>query len=214
LYVCIQLLAPRTPSFVNTLAYFVYSWFSLLLAGQRLQCTLLFLLVDIIVLALAARVNLFQDFFFVADLFPLALSIITLVLVSLLICIDLLLERAYTGRAQFEIGFFGVLSIFWLAFNAFSTSRWRQVPLQCSVIPDDFADERTWCKDLQALKAFVWINFLLCFCVAFFTLRYAVAQHLRGNKHVFKVSLSRFRPEASGGHGRSSEFLQFEKIED
>lgn len=34
---------------------------------------------DIIVLALSVRVNIFQEFFFVADLFPLALSIITLV---------------------------------------------------------------------------------------------------------------------------------------
>lgn len=34
---------------------------------------------DIIVLALSVRVNIFQEFFFVADLFPLSLSIITLV---------------------------------------------------------------------------------------------------------------------------------------
>lgn len=28
--------------------------------------------------------------------------------------------------------------------------------------PKEFFDERLWCKSLQALKSFVWINFLIC----------------------------------------------------
>ena len=28
--------------------------------------------------------------------------------------------------------------------------------------PKEFLDERLWCKSLQALKSFVWINFLIC----------------------------------------------------
>ncbi|KAH9475925.1 hypothetical protein JR316_0011487 [Psilocybe cubensis] len=176
-----------------------------------------FLLVDIIVLALATRVNQFQDFFYVADIFPLALSIISLILVVLLFTVDLALINSYTGRAQSEIGIFGVLSIFWLAFNAFSTARWRQIPFQCDSIPTDFVDEREWCKSLQALKSFVWINFLLCFGIAMFTLRYAIAEYYRGNKHIFQMPLSRYRPELRsdqhfGSGGRGSEFLQFEKM--
>jgi hypothetical protein len=96
------------------------------------------------------------------------------------LALDFALDNSYTGRAQFEIGVFGVLSVFWLAFNAFSTSRWGQVPFHCNSIPSgthsywnhynaihsfivkDFPDEITWCKNLQALKSFVWINFLIC----------------------------------------------------
>lgn len=104
------------------------------------------------------------------------------------------------ARPPFEIGFLSLLNIFWLgtsallayqffslrpcksiAFNSFSTSRWRHVPMACSAIPDgalqtfpkptsvtyfiylllEFADERVWCRDVQALKAFVWIEFAI-----------------------------------------------------
>jgi hypothetical protein len=87
--------------------------------------------INIIVLALAARVNQFQEFFcmspthtpscilthhrtVVADLFPLALSIITLVYLSLSLLLDLGLENPFTAKAHFEIGAFGLLSVFWL----------------------------------------------------------------------------------------------------
>ncbi|KAF8958404.1 hypothetical protein BDZ97DRAFT_1906502 [Flammula alnicola] len=164
-----------------------------------------FLFIDIVVLGLSTHVNRFQSFFYVADLFPLVLSIISLVLVVLLLTLDLALDNSYTGRPQTEIGVFGVLSIFWLAFNAFSTSRWRAIPFQCNSIPSDFLDERDWCKSLQALKSFVWINFLICLGIALFTLRYSITQYRRGNKHIFQMPLSRYRPEGS-------EFLQFEKL--
>jgi len=177
-----------------------------------------FLLVDIIVLALSNHVNQFQDFFYVADLFPFALSIISLVVVLSLLALDLALINSYTGRPQSEIGVFGVLSVFWLAFNAFSTSRWRQIPFQCDSIPSSFLDEQDWCKSVQALKAFVWINFLICLGITVFTLRYAISQYTRGNKHIFQMPLSRYRPDVVDqgftfyGAGRDSEFLQFEKL--
>lgn len=110
------------------------------------------------------------DILVFADLFPLGLSIATLILLSFLsvhhlpafdqftyfsprLTADLSLDNAYTGRAQTEIGIFGILSIFWLclsptyrilkrlnsslilAFNAFSTSRWAGIPLHCDSIP-------------------------------------------------------------------------------
>ena len=46
------------------------------------------------------------------------------------------------------------------AFNAFSTSRWRHIPLNCGSIPDEYADMRGWCVDVQALKSFAWIEFV------------------------------------------------------
>ncbi|KAF8191372.1 hypothetical protein BJ912DRAFT_925323 [Pholiota molesta] len=185
---------------------------------KKIAAQVAFLLVDIIVLALSASVNQFQDFFYVADLFPFALSIISMVIVVLLLAIDLALDNAYTGRPQVEIGVYGILSIFWLAFNAFSTERWSAIPFQCNSIPTEFADERLWCKSLQALKSFVWINFLLCLGIALFTLRYTIAEYYRGHKHIFQMSLSRYRPEQSDRDttffvGRDSEFLQhFEKL--
>ncbi|KDR70290.1 hypothetical protein GALMADRAFT_255196 [Galerina marginata CBS 339.88] len=176
-----------------------------------------FLLVDIIVLALSTKVNHFQEFFYVADLFPFALSIISLVFVVTLLTIDFALDNSYTGRPQTEIGIFGILSIFWLAFNAFSTARWRQIPFQCDSIPTEFLDERVWCKSLQALKSFVWINFLICFGITLFILRYAVSQYTKGNNHIFQMPLSRYRPELTSSdstfyRARGSEFLQFEKL--
>jgi len=183
---------------------------------KKLAGHVAFLFVDILVLALSTRVNQFQDYFYIADIFPFALSIVSLILVSLLLMIDLALDNSYTGRPQTEIGIFGILSIFWLAFNAFSTSRWSQVPFQCDSIPTEFLDERLWCKSLQALKSFVWINFLICLGITLFTLRYSVAEYGRGNKHIFQMPLSRYRPELKadqGIHGgRGSEFLQFEKL--
>jgi len=173
-------------------------------------------LVNIFVLALSARVNNFQEFFYIADLFPLALSIVTLVLLATMLALDFATTASYTGRPQFEIGAFGLMSIFWLAFNAFSTSRWRHVPMACGSIPSDYPDERQWCQELQVLKALVWIEWLIFFFTPLTTLRYAVSQHTRGNRHVFKMPLSRYTPSLRSGHevnyARDSEFLQFEKV--
>jgi len=172
------------------------------------------LLVNILVLAFSTRVNRFQEFFFMADLFPFGLSIATLIILTASIALDFAIEDSYTGRAQFEIGQFGLLSVFWLAFNSFSTSRWRMIPFRCNSIPSEFSEERVWCRDVQALKGLVWIEFLLCFVTALMTLRYAITQYRRGNKHIFQMSLSRYCPHVMSGwsnFARDSEFLQFEK---
>ncbi|KAJ8078444.1 hypothetical protein AAF712_012105 [Marasmius tenuissimus] len=161
---------------------------------KKLAAQGLLFFINILVLAFASRVNQFQEYFYVADLFPFALSIITLVLLTTMITLDLATTNAFIGRAQYEIGIFTVMSILWLAFNAFSTSRWSDVPLQCGTIPEDFSDIRTWCRDLQALKAFIWIEWLTFFLITVVTARYAVTQNTRGHKHIFKVPLSRYSP--------------------
>lgn len=33
-------------------------------------------------------------------------------------------------------------------------------------VPAEFSDEKTWCRDLQALKAFVWIEWVIRECSA------------------------------------------------
>ncbi|KAJ3737275.1 hypothetical protein DFJ43DRAFT_1046930 [Lentinula guzmanii] len=166
--------------------------------------------VNIIVLALSARVNLFQEFFFVADLFPLGLSIATLVILTVMLALDFACKNSYTGRPQFEIGVFAVLSIFWLSFNAFSTSRWRHVPMSCPAGADAV---KTWCQDVQALKAFVWIEWLIFSLTAYLTLRYTISQKSRGNKHILRMPLSRYSPflknDGTMNYIRNSGFLTF-----
>jgi hypothetical protein len=75
--------------------------------------------------------------------------------------LDFMVDNSPLARPPFYLGAELVLSVFWLAANAFSTARWRNIPLACDEIPDDFEDERHWCKDLQALKSFVWIQWVL-----------------------------------------------------
>uniref|UniRef100_A0A0W0FTB8 MARVEL domain-containing protein n=1 Tax=Moniliophthora roreri TaxID=221103 RepID=A0A0W0FTB8_MONRR len=154
------------------------------------------LLVTIIVLALSARVNQFQEFFFAADLFPLALSIISLVLLAIMqvpstriilfrvedltacyrLSMDFALSRSYN---KFEIGILSVMTVLWLVFSAFSTSRW--VSVSCGGIPDGFDDVRVWCRDLQALKAFVWIEWLAFLFSTLSTIRLSKTEKRRNN---------------------------------
>ncbi|TDL22514.1 hypothetical protein BD410DRAFT_748188 [Rickenella mellea] len=154
--------------------------------------------INIIVLALSARVNKFQEFFFMADLLPLGLSISTLILIFVSLLIDFALPDSFTSKPPFEIGLLSILAIFWLAFNAFSTARWRFIPMACSNIPNEFADEKLWCRDIQALKSFMWIEWLLIMSIVAFTLRYVITQASQGHKHIWSTSLSRYSPNSSG----------------
>ncbi|KAI0353354.1 hypothetical protein OH77DRAFT_1407319 [Trametes cingulata] len=161
---------------------------------KKLGVHVLLIVLDVIALALAARVNIFQEFFFMADLFPLGLAITTLIILFFTLVLDLLVKRMPTARPAFEIGLLYVLSIFWLAFNAFSTSRWRNIPMNCSSIPEEYPDERTWCRDVQALKSFVWIEFVALFFTASFILRYTITEHKRGRTQVWSGPLSCYVP--------------------
>jgi len=157
----------------------------------------LILVLDVAVVALAARVNIFQEFFFMADIFPLALSIITLVLLLVTLVVDFSGMNSYFTRPLFETGFLFTLSVLWLASNAFSTSRWRGIPMACSSIPADYASERAWCQDVQALKALIWILFVSLFVIAAFTLRYVLVESRRGRSHVWDAPLSRYNARAA-----------------
>lgn len=157
--------------------------------------------------ALSTRVNYFQDFFFVADKFPLIMSVVTMVLYSFIILLDYVSENAFVARPPFYLAVEAVLSIFWLAFNAFSTSRWRHIPLECNEIPREFEDERAWCRDLQALKSFVWVEWLFIFLSFAFTLRFVLTHHAQGRRHIWRTALSRYYRASPIKH--TSEFLQY-----
>ncbi|KAJ7176614.1 hypothetical protein C8R46DRAFT_988708 [Mycena filopes] len=162
--------------------------------SKKVAAHISILVLNLIVLILSARVNQYQDFFFIADRFPLILSIITFVLLGAMTVVDFVSSTSFTGRPQFEVGVLSVLGIFWLAFNAFSTSRWNSCPLNCSVIPSDFPDTVSWCQVLSALRVLVWVEWLMILFTAAFTLRFAISQNSRGNTHVFKTPLSRYTP--------------------
>lgn len=48
---------------------------------------------------------------------------------------------------------------------------------ELSPVVSDYADERTWCRDVQALKAFVWIEFAARMYI-FFLVAYSCVSHL------------------------------------
>jgi len=95
--------------------------------------------------------------------------------------------------------------------------------MACSAIPDEFVDERVWCRDLQALKAFVWIEFVILFITLSYTLYFVFSEHRAGNKHVWWTALSRYSksryPSSSDdnqsdmreGHRRQSSFWTFDR---
>jgi len=173
-------------------------------------------ILNIVVFALSARVNHFQDYFYVADILPLALSAVTFGIAVLAFLLDVGLRNSPTARPSFEIAVLLILSIFWLASNAFSTSRWSQIPLNCSTIPADYSDVRSWCRDLQALKAFVWVNLAVLLIAALVALQFSVMQHQRGQKDIWRTPLSRFthrethkRSETIGS--KIEDFLRFSR---
>ncbi len=87
---------------------------------------------------------------------------------------------------------------------------------------------RTWCRDVQALKSFVWIEFVArtyhptiaalartqsadpnmsrfsVFFTASFILRYAITEHKRGRKQVWNGPLSRYVPRDGPHHNEFS----------
>ncbi|KAJ6551473.1 hypothetical protein B0H19DRAFT_1030786 [Mycena capillaripes] len=173
---------------------------------KKVAAHIFLLLINIIVLALSTRVNQYQEWFFIADRFPFILSIITFVLLGIMTILDFVTNNSFTGRPQFEIGMFSVLGIFWLAFNAFSTSRWNAAPFNCGVIPSEYSDTVQWCQQLSALRVMVWIEWLIFFFTTITTLRYSVTQSSRGNKHIFQMPLSRYEPDTRADFNSAFEY--------
>jgi len=152
----------------------------------------LIVILDIVVLALAVSVNIFQEFFFVADLFPLTLSIATLAIFLVQVVLDSKSRNAYTARPAFEIPLLGVLTIIWLASNSFTTSRYMGLP-NCSVFTGDLAEERAWCRKAQGLLAVVWIEWAALLATTLTLARVTILRARRNNTAVWHTTLSRYR---------------------
>jgi len=174
------------------------------------------LLVNIIVLALSGHINHFQGFYYKADVFPFALSLATTVFLLTMLFLDINFKNSFTARPPFELAWLFITGIAWLAFNAFSTSRWRYVSLGlCGTIPSgsQFSPYRTWCHELQALRAFVWIEWVIFLFTFAYLLLWAISEHKKGRSDVWSTSMSRFEdaPTTARSH-TPSEFLQWEKF--
>lgn len=160
------------------------------------------IVLSIVVLALSVSVNTFQEFFFVADLFPMLLSIVTLVIMPLQIMFEVKFENAFTARPAFEVPLLGALTIVWLVVNCFSTSRYTSLP-NCSVFSDGIDGEEGWCHSAQALRIIIWIEWLALLLTALMLTRAAIVEARRGNTAVWHKTLSRHRRS-----NQSRDFLQ------
>jgi len=183
----------------------------------RFKVYALLLLVNTCILALSAHINNFQNFFYRADVFPFALSVVTMVFVFTMICMDIKFKNTVTARPPFELGWLVVFGTLWLASNAFSTNRWKYVtPAICKTIPADaqYAPYRTWCHELQALRALVWVEWIMFLCTFVYLLRWTITQRNSGRSDVWSTAFSRFSVHSSTQmlhhDTANSEFLQWE----
>jgi len=160
--------------------------------GKKLLAYAFIVALDIVALALAVSVNAFQEFFFAADLFPLALSIATLAILLVQIALGLRSKSAYTTRPVFEILLLGALTIIWLASNSFTTSRYMGLP-NCSVFAGDLAEERAWCRNAQGLRAIIWIEWAALLVTTLALARATITRARRNNTAIWHTTLSRYR---------------------
>jgi len=149
----------------------------------RLAIYSVLLLCNLIVFAVSAHVNSFHGFFYVADQAPFVLSIFTGLIVGAVVVSDILARDSPLSRPVPEVTWLAALSLVWLCFNAFSTSRWRFVQAtDCASLPasTDFAKATGWCQSVQALRGFVWLEWVILVCALLFIGRF-VASGRRGS---------------------------------
>lgn len=160
------------------------------------------IILDIAVLALSVAVNVFQEFFFVAGLLPLILSVATLVILLLQIAFEVRSENAYTARPLFEVPLLGILCVVWLSFNSFTESRYASLP-NCSVFADGDDGELAWCRNAQVLRAIIWIEWLALLLTTLVLSRAAIVEARRGNTAIWHTALCRY-----DRNNQSRDFLQ------
>jgi len=154
-----------------------------------------------VVLGLSAHVNQFMGFFYVADRFPFIMSILTLlILVPLWIVEFIHSGNVRTAKPQFELAWVGALLFAWTGANAFSTSRWSDIrPSDCASIPIEenpefLAAAKTWCHEIQVLRAFVWMEWAMLTLIFVGLVMFCVGQSRRGSRHVWTTPIGRFDP--------------------
>ncbi|KZW04165.1 hypothetical protein EXIGLDRAFT_758463 [Exidia glandulosa HHB12029] len=151
------------------------------------------LVCNLIVFALAAHVNTFHGFFYVADEAPFFLSIFTFLIVGSTFVGDLRGTNPLLSRPRIELPLLALLTLFWLCFNAFSSSRWRFVQAaDCGTIPagDDFSSVAIWCREVQALRSFVWVEWIILAATFVWLTAFTLRASRRGNTRIWSTSLA------------------------
>jgi len=155
----------------------------------------------LVVLGLSAHVNQFMGFFYVADRFPFIMSILTLLILVPLCVIEFVHSgNVRTAKPLFELAWVGALLFAWTGANAFSTSRWSNIrPSDCASIPIEenpefLAAAKTWCYEIQALRAFVWMEWAMLTLIFVGLVVFCVGQSHRGASHVWTTPIRRFDP--------------------
>jgi len=174
-------------------------------ASIRSKVQGLLLVFTIITLALSGHVNVFTGFFYVADRFPFVMSIMSLLtLIVVMVCGVASGGQTRLARPSIELVWLAILSLAWLVANSFSTHRWQFMQMEdCKSIPIDesrdfFGQAKTWCLEIQALRAFVWIEWVI-FVVYFGSLLFwAIGHSRRGATHVWTTSIGQFDPLGNG----------------
>jgi hypothetical protein len=152
------------------------------------------LVCNLIVFSLSAHVNSFTSFFYVADLFPFAMSIITFVIVGGTLLGDLKGSNPVLSRPMIELPWLAILAVLWLCLNSFSSSRWRYVQAgDCGDIPSDseLTAVTVWCKEVQALRSFVWVEWLIVVASLLWLWLQTSREASRGNRQVWSTSFAR-----------------------
>jgi len=160
--------------------------------------------ITLIVFILSTHVNVFMGFFYIADRFPFVLSIFTAVALGLTTVLDYAKSgNVITSRPSVELSLLGLYFISWTTSNAVSTPRWDGIqPGACSKItigsnPSFESGTRTWCREIVALRALVWIEWLLVAGSFVFLLSYCIKQARRGASHIWTTPLAVFQPETT-----------------
>lgn len=166
--------------------------------STRVKVYALLMACNLIVFALAAHVNTFHSFFYVADQAPFILSIFTFLIVGSTLLGDMKGSNPFMSRPRIELAWLALLTFFWLCFNAFSSSRWRFIQAtDCGDIPggSEFSSVAVWCKEVQALRSFVWIEWLIL-AGTLVWLTIVVTRAARRNNRIWSTSLAResFQP--------------------
>jgi len=174
-------------------------------------------LVNLIVMGLSGHINQFQEFYYKADVVAFGLSLATGIWILLMIILDVASSNASTAKPAFELTWLCLVTLLWLGFGAFSTNRWRGVGAGlCKTIPtaSQYDGYRTWCHEVQALRAFIWIEWVIFLFTFAYLLRWTLEKSNSGRNDVWATSFSRFQEMQTGSITRAtSEFLQWEKFE-
>ncbi|VDB95621.1 unnamed protein product [Peniophora sp. CBMAI 1063] len=147
---------------------------------------------NVIVFGLSVRVNVPLNFSYFTGLLVLCLSALTAVLTLLFLTLDVVSQTALSSTPAFQLVYLGLMSIFWLGCNAFTTGVWVKNLLQCTTVALDLPDAPAWCQSLHALEVFVWINWLMLASLTIFLAVFVAKQHRNGQQHVWTTPLSRF----------------------